>query len=71
MDTIANDEKRSIVEDIMIEIQEQHAGRFLKRSLQGWMEVSATEARQKITHALQYHQRLRLREEQEGRAYFL
>jgi hypothetical protein len=70
MDTIASDEKRKIVNDILAEIQEQRSGRFLKRGLHGWMEVTPTEARQKITHALQYQQRMRLREEQEGRAFF-
>jgi hypothetical protein len=69
MNTVANDEKRKIVEDIAIEIQEHRQGRFLKRGLHGWAEVTATEARQKISHALQYHQRLLARKEEEDRAF--
>lgn len=60
----SNAEKRNIVHDVIQEIHEND-GRFLKRGHDCWTEVSFPEARLKVSHALQYHQRVTLKQEEE------
>jgi hypothetical protein len=57
---VANDDKLRIVRDIIHEVQ-LHGGRFVKRACNGWIEVSPEEARQKVTHAIQYKIRCKMK----------
>jgi hypothetical protein len=61
----SNAEKRDIVHEIIGEIQEGHAGRFLKRGHGCWEEVSWHEKRRKVSTSLQYHQRVTLKQEED------